>query len=792
MIYSEFNVRPVDHARHGGVTQHFSLATSLAPRGTEAGLRTGDGGADGARYQSGVGECGGLVADPPCRGFGERMQAEESVRLFPREGHTSRRCLAAINAAFLASGLGALLVSYMAVDTVVACLAVALGLCCMGIGVVGLASQWLGRLRLYGVMVGVASLLGLWFSLIAWFRGDMALRFFEKLAASDWEAYFDTLGPSFRRQVLAQHSGCDAEYSESCWDAVREHTTHKYFSAARVCVPAALSLAAGALVSLNNILGSARLVDDLDQGLNYIVLVFGFAMVGTAAAEYDLMATWVGRLVCWSAICAGFTLIMITGCSFANRAGSRSPVTTTRAIITASSSVLDLCVFVLAQALFVLAIGCFVAKHTLVKLLHAYLDDHALQDILAEYKQIAGCDDSAEAESESGAASGINCEASKLAWADAELVFRRQLDTIGWSLLLVVLLIVAKLLCGRHVLQLAAADVGSAVSTDDASGVSVANENAGRVLAHGTTKSQYVAVALEEEDQNGISRSSSILAGQIGGSLVSRQASGSRRLVGAAEEHSLMLSPGGRCEDEVTVEDLGDDYRGGMAASDLLSQASIDSADITDFYGPSSGKFAGYSAADLAQYLRVGGEAGDDYGGDQLALASREGSSGSSLGASSPAVGRRGSLQLSIAEQSTWLRDLNRCDAPSFDFCSHLRFNYASLPRLMHLIARPSIDEAHLIPPFHRTLRFADGQGRVGRAVRHTHRASVLPQQGATKAAVGTASAGWEASCEQQRRILCFCNVGARFWLTIYHYSMSQRLPGAVALLRLRAATIRG
>lgn len=601
------------------------------------------------------------------------MDAEESARLFPREGQTSRRCLAVVNAAFLASGLGALLVSYMAVDTVVACLAIALGLCCMGLGVVGLASQWLGRLRLYGVMVGVVSLLGLWVSLIAWFRGDMALQFFEKLAASDWEAYFDTLEPSFRRQVLAQHSGCDAEYSGSCWDAVREHTTHKYFSAARVCVPAALSLAAGALVSLNDTVGSARLVEDLDLGLNYIVLVFGVAMVGTAAAEYGLMATWVGRSACWSAICAGFTLVMLAGCSFANRAGSRSPAETTRVIVKTSSSVLDLCMFVFAQALFVIAVGCFVAKHTLVKSLHAYLDDRALQDVLAEYKQIAGCDDSAEVELDNGAARGFRCEASELAWADAELVFRRQLDTIGWTLLLAVLLIVVKLLCGRHVMQLAAADVGSAMlSTGDAAGAPVAHET-GRVLADGTTKSHYVALSLEDEEKNGISRSSSISAGRIGGSLMSRQASGSRRLVGAIEEHSPMLLSGGRYEDEVTVEDLGDDYRGGMAASDLLSQASIDSADITDFYGPSSGKFAGFSAADLAPYLPVGGEAGDDYGGDQLALASRESSSGSLLGASSPAVGRRGSLQLSIAEQSTWLRDLNRCDSPSFDLCSRFR-----------------------------------------------------------------------------------------------------------------------
>ena len=101
---------------------------------------------------------------------------------------------------------------------------------------------------------------------------------------------------------------------------------------------------------------------------------------------------------------------------------------------------LHLCLFVLAQGLFLVAIGCFVAKHTVVKSLHAYLDDHALQDVLAEYQHIAGCGHSAEVELEPPVAHGFSCEASKLAWADAERVFRRQLDTIGWSLLLALLL----------------------------------------------------------------------------------------------------------------------------------------------------------------------------------------------------------------------------------------------------------------------------------------------------------------------------------------------------------------
>ena len=76
-----------------------------------------------------------------------------------------------------------------------------------------------------------------------------------------------------------------------------------------------------------------------------------------------------------------------------------------------------------------------------------------------------------------------------------------------------------------------------------------------------------------------------------------------------------------------------------------------------------SGHFSGFSAADLAlpNLGDEAGTAGDDNGRDQLALDSRESSSGSLLGALSPAVGRRGSLQLSIKEQSAWQLDLNRC-----------------------------------------------------------------------------------------------------------------------------------
>ncbi len=581
-----------------------------------------------------------------------------------KSDQASRRCLAGINVAFLASGLGALLVSYMAVDAITAWLAVAMGLCCVLLGLVGLIGQWGASLRAYGVMVGVVSLLGLWISLVAWFRGDMALRIFETLAASDWEAYFDALEPSFRRQVLAQHTACDIQYSGSCWDVVREHTAHKYFSAARICVPAALLLAAGALVSLQNFLGTATLVTDLDLGLNYILLMFGVAMVGTASAEYAQMATWVGRSACWSAIWAGMTLMMIAVCSFVNRAGSRSSTKTRRAITTTSSSVLDVCLFVLAQGLFLVAIGCFVAKHTLVKSLHAYLDDHALQDVLAEYQHIAGCDDSAEVDA---AAHGFSCEASELAWADAERVFRRRLGTIGWSLLLAMLLVAAKLMCGRYAVQLGAADADLALvpADEEAVGTPFAQEHAhGVLVADGTAKGQYVALSVEEDQKNGISRSSPIPTDQLQGAArsMSHQASGRKSFVDAIEEHSPMLLSEARYGEE-TVEDLGDDYRGGIAVSDLLSQASIDSADITDLYGPNSGHFSGFSAADLAlpNLGDEAGTAGDDNGRDQLALDSRESSSGSLLGALSPAVGRRGSLQLSIKEQSAWQLDLNRC-----------------------------------------------------------------------------------------------------------------------------------
>lgn len=592
----------------------------------------------------------------PVGDVGVSMQAEAGESCF-KSDQASHRCLAGVNAAFLASGLGALLVSYMAMDAVTACLAVTLGLVCVALGLVGLMSQWHDSWRAYGVTVSLVSLLGLWISLVAWFRGDMALRIFEVLAASDWEAYFDTLEPSFRRQVLTQHAGCDTQYSGSCWAVVREHTAHKYFSAGRICVPAALLLAAGALMSLKDFLGTAKLVTDLDLGLNYTLLAFGVVMIGTASAEYGQMATWVGRSACWSVIGAGMLLMMIAVCSFLNRAGLRSSTKTRRAITTTSSSVLDACLFVLAQGLFLVAIGCFVAKHTIVKSLRAHLDDHALQDVLAEYQHIAGCDDSAEVDA---AVHGFSCEASEIAWADAERVFRRQLDTIGWSLLLAMLLVAAKLLCGRYVVQLLAANAVLTPADEEAAGTPSSQENADHVLVtDGTTKGQYVAVSLDEEEKNGISRSSPIPTGQLGGatrSLISHQASG--RLVDAIEEHAQMLLSEARYG-EVTVEDLGDDYRGGMAPSDLLSQASIDSADITDLYGPSSGYYSGFSAADFA-LSNLGDEAGDDYGRDQLALGSRESSGGSLLGVSSPAVGRRGSLQLSIAEQSAWQVDLNR------------------------------------------------------------------------------------------------------------------------------------
>eukprot|EP01043_Picozoa_sp_COSAG02_P054333 COSAG02_NODE_6136_length_3775_cov_2.403871_1_plen_365_part_10 len=356
----------------------------------------------------------------PVGDVGVSMDAEAGQPYF-KSDQASHTCLAGVNAAFLVSGLGALLVSYMAVDAITACLAVTLGLVCVVLGLVGLISEWHDSLRAYGVMVSLVSLLGLWVSLVAWFRGDMALRIFEELAASDWEAYFDALEPSFRRQVLTQHAGCDTQYSGPCWAVVREHTAHKYFSAARICVPAALLLAAGALALLKDFVGTARLVTDLDLGLNYTLLVCGVAMIGTASAEYAQMATWVGRSACWSTIWAGMLLMMIAVCSFLSRAGLRSSTKTRRAITTTSSSVLDACLFVLAQVLFLVAIGCFVAKHTLVKSLRAYLDDQALQDVLAEYQHIADCDDSAEVDP---AVHGFSCEASEMAWADAEGSFR--------------------------------------------------------------------------------------------------------------------------------------------------------------------------------------------------------------------------------------------------------------------------------------------------------------------------------------------------------------------------------
>ena len=210
-------------------------------------------------------------------------------------------------------------------------------------------------------------------------------------------------------------------------------------------------------------------------------------------------------------------------------------------------------------------------------------------------------------------------------------------------------------------LRLAAADAG-----EEAAGALAARGDAGQDLALDVaTKSKYVPLSLEEEEKNGISRSTPIPTNQMGGSarpLLSRATSSNTAIVGPIEEHSPMLISGERTgyNGEVTVEDLGDDYRGGMAASDLLSQASIDSADITDFYGPGSGHFAGFPAADLPPQAGDEAEAGgDDY--DQLVSGSRESSNVSLLGASSPAVGRRGSLQLPIAEQSAWQLDLHRC-----------------------------------------------------------------------------------------------------------------------------------
>lgn len=598
------------------------------------------------------------------RGGAAGAGREEGLGLAPREAVLSQRCLAGVNAVFLFSGLGVLVVSYMTPDTIVAHFAAAMGLCCVGLGLFGLISQCAnarsdqsessarenGRLRPYGVLVGVLSLLGLWISLVAWFRGDMAMRVFESLAASDWEAYFDSLEPSFRRQVLAQHAGCDSQYSGSCWGAVQEHTTHRYFRAVRICVPAALSLAVCAAVSLRRLLGSETLVSDLDWAWNYTALVFGVAMVGTSAVEYAAMATWVGRSACWSMICAGFTLMMISICSVVIRAGSFSSARHTSVITTASSSVLDICLFLLAQGLFVVALGCFVAKHTLVKSLRGYLDEHALQDVLAEYQHIAGCEDSAEIKLEARANHGFSCEASELAWMDAERVFRRQLDTIGWSLMLATLLLIAKLICGRHVRQRM-----TSLSADDTTGV-LQEDVHQNLTMDGARKHQYGAVSQEDDEEKGISRSSPIPPSRrTAGSepwRFSRQA-GSMAVEGPIEEHSFMLEEHSFMLDA----DLGEAYRGPKDPSDVLSLASVDTADITELDGPHH--FPGFDAGPLpkmrAEVRATGVE--DDH--DQLS--SRGSSGGSLLGVSSPAVGRRGSLQLPLAEQSAWYVDLQRC-----------------------------------------------------------------------------------------------------------------------------------
>ena len=95
---------------------------------------------------------------------------------------------------------------------------------------------------------------------------------------------------------------------------------------------------------------------------------------------------------------------------------------------------------------------------------------------------------------------------------------------------------------------------------------------------------------------------------------------------------------------QYTAEDLGDDYRGGMASFELLSQTSFDSADITDSYGPTSGSFRGYTAADMANESN---DDSDPFGG------------GGAMASASP-VGRRGSLQLSIPDQGAWLSALAR------------------------------------------------------------------------------------------------------------------------------------
>ena len=506
-----------------------------------------------------------------------------------RDRCDAARGLVAINAAFLAVGSTSLVVSYMAVDAVSAHLATALGLCCVALALLGLLGQRLGSLRPYGVLLCVLSLVGVWTALIAWFSADMAVRVFERLAASDWEEYFDTLAPSFRRQVLTEHPGCDAEYSGSCWNAVQEHTAGKYFGAARFCIPVVLSLGAGALLALKQLLGAARLVDDLDLALNYIVLLFGVAMVGTAAAEYGLVVTWVGRTACWLAICAGLTLIMITVCSFLTRAGSRSSAKMTRTITTTSSAMLDLCLFVLAQVLFVLALGCFLAKHTLVKSLHTQLDDHALQDVLAEYQHIAGCDDRKDDESlelEERDVDGFSCEASELAWADAERVFRRQLDTVGWSLLLAVLLVAAKLLCGRHTLRRAIADApdGPSAAAAAASTAQPPCEEqadpttaAGAAAGGGSGGGGYAALSLVEDEEAGISRSSPIPPG-----------TGDRERNNAAARTGGGGGGGGLSISSSSMMHLYNNHRGvGVGGAGSMSrQASSSSTASTGMIGP--------------------------------------------------------------------------------------------------------------------------------------------------------------------------------------------------------------
>lgn len=468
--------------------------------------------------------------------------------------------LLCVNAVSLAAGATSLVVAFMSSDTIATHLAAVLGVCCGALGILGLVGR--GRsLRAYGTALSVLSLLGVWGTLVVWCSADMAVRVFGNLAASDWEGYFDTLEPSYRHQVLAAHPGCDVSYTSSCWDVVQEHTAGKYFSASRVCLFVGLGLGLVALSAVREVLpgGTARLVSDLDLALNYIVLLFGVSMVGGAAAEYGMMTTSVGRTFCWTAISAGLTLMLITLCSFLTKAGARAAAEKAgggasgdaadlkRTVTATSSSLLSAGLFLLAQALFVVALGCFLAKHTLLESLHEQLDEHALQDVLSEYQHIAGCGNATDSDAvarEESNSEGFSCETSRLAWADAERVFRRQLDTIGWGLLLATLLVVSKLYCGRH------ADALLAPMAEDngAGGGGGVSEYATLPALEEGDESEVETPKLRlQEQREGVSRGSSPNPGlsRVGGggsrSSLYHQSSG----ISAIPESSLLLgSPG--------------------------------------------------------------------------------------------------------------------------------------------------------------------------------------------------------------------------------------------------------